>query len=398
MSIPRTETIPDDPDQLPPARRRRARRILAPLEADEQTRFIDRIAHRASPTFEYFLFSLISGAVISVGFLLDSAPVLILGALIAPFLGPMVGISLATVTGSWRFFFRSAAGMLIGSAFVLGAGLLAGLVASDLFPLEFSQATLSTELTADQTLLLFAGAVWTAAAVARQRPAALVGSVALAYALYLPLAAAGLGLASGLPGLWPEGLIVFAIYIAVAALLGAVTFAVLGIRPLTLFGYTLGGVALMFCMIVAIGLSSAGAAVGNEVASLPTATATPTETLVPSPTATLTPLPPTRTPTLTSTPVPSPTSTSTVTPSPTPVLAFVLAPEEFRGILMRAEPGFEGAVLTTLSNGTLLQVLSENPTEANNQLWVLVKDLERGLEGWVVQGLLIVATPSPDWN
>jgi hypothetical protein len=80
------------------------------------------------------------------------------------------------------------------------------------------------------------------------------------------------------------------------------------------------------------------------------------------------------------------------------VLAFVLAPEEFRGILMRAEPGFEGAVLTTLSNGTLLQVLSENPTEANNQLWVLVKDLERGLEGWVVQGLLIVATPSPDWN
>ena len=398
MSIPRAETIPDDPEKLPPARRRRARRILAPLEADEQTRFIDRIAHRSSPTFEYFLFSLVSGAVISVGFLMDSTPILILGALIAPFMGPMVGISLATVTGSWKFFFRSVAGMLIGSLFVMGAGLLAGLVAADLFPLQFSLATRSAELTADQTVLLFAGAIWTAAAVARQRPAALVGSAALAYALYLPLAAAGLGLASGLPGLWPEGLVVYAIYLATAALLGAFTFAVLGIRPLTLFGYTLGGVALMLCVIVAIGLSSAGAALGTEIASLPTATLTPTITQSPSPTVTLTPLPPTQTPTVTSTTTPSPTSTSTITPSPTPVLAFVLAPEEFRGILMRAEPGFEGAVLTTLTNGTLLQVLSANPTEANNQLWVLVKDLERDLEGWVVQGLLIVATPSPDWN
>ncbi|MDX1437043.1 MAG: DUF389 domain-containing protein [Anaerolineales bacterium] len=399
MSLPRTEAIPDDPDNLPPARRRRARRILTPLDADERAGFIDQIAHRASPTFEYFLFSLISGAVISFGFLLDSAPVLLLGALIAPFMAPMVGVSLATVTGSWRFFLRSVAGLLIGSVFVIGTGFLAGLVAADLFPLNFTLAEQATQLSFDQFILLAAGSIWTAAALVRKRPVAFVGSVALAYSLYLPLAALGLGLASGVPGLWPNGLVVFTVHVASAALIGAVTFAVLGIRPLTLFGYTLGGVALMLCVIVAVGLSSAGAAIGQQVAALPTRTPTPTlfNSPTPTPTLTATPVPPTITPTVTLSPTLEPTATLTITPSPTPVLAFVEAPPEFRGILMRAEPGFAGTVLTTLANGTLIQILSDTPLEVDNQLWVLVKDLERDIEGWVVQNLLVVATPSPDF-
>jgi Domain of unknown function (DUF389) len=388
---------PDDPDNLPPARRRRARRILAPLDVDERAVFIDRMARRASPSFEFFLFSLISGAVISLGFLFDSTPVLVLGALLAPFLGPLVGISLGTVTGSGRFFFRSLAGIFIGAVFVTAVGALAGLVAGDLFPLQFSLALLSTQLSVDQFLVLAIGAVWTTSAVVRQKPVALVGSVAMAYALFLPLAAAGMGLTSGLPHLWPDGLIVFAIYTAWAALLGAITFAILGIRPLTLFGYTLSGAVLLLCVVMAIGLTGAGVVIETQ-AALPTPTVTPTLTAVPTATVTLTPVPPTVTPTQTLTVTPSPTATSTITPSPTPVLAFVSAPEEFRGIVLRAEPGFAGAILTTLSNGTLLQILSDNPMVVDNQQWVMVLDLERGIEGWVVQGLLIVATPAPDWN
>jgi hypothetical protein len=36
MTLPNSEQFPDDPDSLPPARRRRARRLLAPLNADER--------------------------------------------------------------------------------------------------------------------------------------------------------------------------------------------------------------------------------------------------------------------------------------------------------------------------------------------------------------------------
>ncbi len=66
-------------------------------------------------------------------------------------------------------------------------------------------------------------------------------SVALAYELYLPLVTAGFGLGARIPHLWPDGLVVFTLHLAWSILLGAITLVILGFRPLTLFGYTLGG-------------------------------------------------------------------------------------------------------------------------------------------------------------
>jgi len=79
MNIPNTELIPDDPERLPPARRRRARRLLTPLEAGERTEFVERLAHRTSPSFDFLLFSIFSGVVIGAGLLLDSPYILVLG-------------------------------------------------------------------------------------------------------------------------------------------------------------------------------------------------------------------------------------------------------------------------------------------------------------------------------
>ena len=88
------DVVPDDPDRLPPARRRRARRLLAPLDSDERAAFVEKVAHRASPSFDFFLFSLIAGTVISVGFAFDSPALLVLGALLAPLMAPAVGLAL----------------------------------------------------------------------------------------------------------------------------------------------------------------------------------------------------------------------------------------------------------------------------------------------------------------
>jgi len=122
------ELTPDDPDRLPPARRRRARRLLAPVDANERAAFIDRVAHRASPSFDFFLFSLLAGGVIAAGFLLDSSALLLLGALAAPLMAPAVGLSLGTVIGSGRFFFRSLLGLLIGGMLVFLIGGMLSLV------------------------------------------------------------------------------------------------------------------------------------------------------------------------------------------------------------------------------------------------------------------------------
>ena len=99
MELP--ETNPPEEETPSPARRRRARRsVIAPLTPDEKTDYIQAVLRKASPSFDFFLFSLLSGVVISIGFILDSPYVLLLGALVAPLMSPLVGTALGIILGS----------------------------------------------------------------------------------------------------------------------------------------------------------------------------------------------------------------------------------------------------------------------------------------------------------
>lgn len=399
MSLPKTEQFPDDPEHMPPARKRRARRLLAPLDADERAGFLDQVAHRASPSFDFFLFSVLSGAVFYAGILLDLPALLLLGAVLAPMMAPVVGLALGTVTGSGRFFLRSMIGLVIGGGLVFGLGYAGGLLTPYWQPASLEQAYLNAQLSWSNFAVLALGAIFTAAAMARSEhstaaPYGAAPNVALAYQLYLPLVIAGFGLGSGFEHLFPDGLVVFAIHLAWSAVLGAITLAILGLRPLTLLGYTFGGVVTLLGIILLIGLGGAGAVVGGQMAlPTPVPSATPTVTLTLTPT--LTPVPPTETPTpsltptITSTPVPP---TETPTPSPTPVYAIIMT-SDGKGAVLRDEPG--GVVIRSYFDGTRLQVLPGIIT-LDGVTWVRVIGPD-GASGWIVQRLLATATPAPNW-
>lgn len=391
MDLQKTEQQPDDPEQLPPARRRRAKRLLAPLDADQRAAFLDEVAHRASPSFDFFLFSMVAGFVLGIGLLLDTPALLLLGSLLAPLMAPVVGIALGTVIGSVRFFLRSLVGLSIGGLLVFGAGFAVGLVTYIWFPPSLNQAHYYAQLSWSNFLVLALGACFTAAAMLDKKYNPALASVALAYELYIPLTIAGFGLSSGVPHLWPDGLVVFAIYLAWSALLGALSLAILGLRPLTLFGYTLGGVVTILVIILLIGLSGAGAALGGQVA-LPTPVPTATHTATPTATETSTPVPPTATftPTLTTTSTTTPTDTPT--PSPTPMYALVQTVDG-SGALLRAEPG--GNAIGSYVDGTLMQVLP-GTIELDGVIWVNVVAPDEN-RGWMVQALLATATPAPNW-
>lgn len=391
MNLPKAELIPDDPENLPPARRRRARRLLAPLDADEKEAFLSEIAHRASPTFDFFLFSLLAGLVMGAGMLLDEPALLLLGSLLAPLMSPVVGLALGAVSGSMRFFLRSLGGLLIGSALVFAMGVLAGYITKTLPPAGLNEAYSHAQLSWANFLVLAVGGIFTTAAMLRDGQRAAVASVALAYGLYIPLVVAGFGLSSGFPDLMPDGLVIFTIHLAWAALLGAITLMILGYRPLTLFGYTFGAALTIIGIILLVGLGGTGAAFGGQIA-LPTPIPTATSTITPSLTATLTPKPPTATLTPTFTYTPSPTPTETMTPSPTPMYALVQT-EEGSGALLRDEPG--GTVIGSYFDGTLMQVLPGTITQ-NGAVWVRVIAPD-GNNGWIVQALLVTATPAPNW-
>jgi len=399
MSLPKTEYIPDDPDRMPPARRRRARRLLAPVELDERASVLDQLRQRTSPNFDFFLFSIVSGIIFCIGLLLNAPALLVLGAIFAPLMAPVIGLSLGTVVGSFKFFFRSLVGMAIGSLLVFLVGLAAGLYGRIWMPAYLSLAYLNAELSWINLIVLTVGAIFTAATMAHHERSPAAPSVALAYTLYLPLAVAGLGLGSGAAHLFPDGLVVFAIHLAWGAFLGAITLAILGFRPMTVLGYTFGGAVTLIGVALVVGFSAYSTTLGWFGPPLAVATYTPTSTstltpIPPSATYTLTPVPPTLTPTITVTPTRTATPTKTYTPTQVPVYARI-GPEE--GALIRAEPGFSSPTLYPgIMQGVLVQLLG-NSQEVDGYTWIKILVIEDKRVGWILQSLLQIATPEPNW-
>jgi hypothetical protein len=208
----------------------------------------------------------------------------------------------------------------------------------------------------------------------------------LAFGLYVPLAIAGLGLGSGIPHLWPEGLVLFAIHLAWATLCGAITLAAIGFRPPTMFGYSLSAAILLAGFLVFLGFTGAGAVFGARL-GLPTLTPSPT---IP-PTASFTPSQtPSRTPTGTPTRTHTPTPSLTPSQTPTPIIA-IIAAEDSSGAFVRTEPA--GLAITSLLNGQVVHLLPEPPQSAGGQLWLHIYMPARDQFGWILQGLLVTATP-----
>jgi hypothetical protein len=393
MTLPTSEPVqPDRDDHASAARRRRQKRLIVPRSADEKSTFVAELAQRVTPSFEFLLFSLLAGLILIAAILLNSPALFILAAIASPFMAPVIGLSLASIIGSRTFFIQSLGAILLGSLLVFTCGALAGWFAYEFQGLNLQQAQLHAHFTWPDFLLVTVGSVFTTYFVMRspqQKP--LVPSVALAYELYLPVGVAGFGLTSQIPDLWPDGLIVFGVYLAWSALIGVAVLAALGFRPLISIGYTIGASLVMIGMAILVVVSGLEAAARFHIAQ-PPPTPTRTATITLTPTITNTPVPPTITLTPTNTLVPSLTPTLSGTPAPTPVWAQVFA-AQYGGAMVRREPGFQGASMMSLMNGNIVQILPET-TVVEGVTWVQVKTGD-GKIGWIVRSLLVTATPLP---
>lgn len=387
-----SEQFPDDPSILPPARRRRSRRLLAPLGMDEQANFLDEFAHRASPSFDYFLFSLISGIVIGLGLLANAPAVVVLGCVMAPLLAPAVGMALGTIVGSLRFFLRNLGGILVGAILTVIGGMLGGLLMRLLIvvglEIRFDETMRVTQFSIVNFLVILAAMILLTATLTHPERSAHLPSVGVAYLLFPPLAAAGFALAAG-KGEWSaNGAAVFIVHLFFAVLVGAITLAALGFRPPSPFGYTLGGAVTLLTLVLLIGAGSAGLAARHYL-GFPTPTPTLTPTLTATSTLTPTVPPPTATATLTLTPTRTPTQPPTPTFTPTPLFAVVQAANS-EGVLLRDQPG--GAIVGSLLNGAVVAIIGEIQ-EHQGAPWVPVL-LPDGKTGWIRWSYLATATPA----
>ena len=398
-------------------RRRRVHHLEVPKDSEGQSALIASLARRAYPSYELFIYALICGAVLGLGFLLDSQAILLFGILLAPLMTPWVGMLLAIVTGSIKFFFETLAALLISAALIFISALLAGFASRIFLPLTFNNAFIHSHLWGPELVILTFGAILLTASFVRSEERPFLSSVLIAYAFFLPLSAGAFGLGSGVPGIWPTGILVSLLYLGWATVFGLLTLFVLRFKPS--MGGLIFAILLGLTIIVAVWVALSGSAPvsAKEAAVLePTQTlaSTPTVELVATQTASSTPLPlsvsdtpgvETATPSSTVTPVPSTraitlpttqTPTITLTFEPTPVYAKINA-NEGGGANLRKIPN--GKFLATLDNGTLVEVLPDIQ-EITGVTWAHVVATKNGirLEGWILQSTLVTATPVVNWQ
>ncbi len=391
-------TYPDDAPPVSRARKRRSQRTAQPESQTEHRYRLDTLTHLVSPSYDFFLLSLLAGLFLGAALLVQSRALLFLGVLLAPFLGPVIGIGLSTAAGSPRLLFKSIFGLATSGLFIFGLGALAGALIP-LLPVDPpAPVTEWNQLQLVNFLIVAIGAavsVYRLVRKPRQKP--LVASAAMAYGLLPPVAVAGFNLTAAPGSDWIAPLTAAGIHLIWAVLVCIVMIILLGFPPRNLGGYLL--IALLIGLLVTPFMPPYGSQslvlVVTPTRLAPAVTATQTPATVSTPPAlTATPEPiPTGTPSPFISPTPSSTPTQTITPIPTPILARISAPTG-GGAYLRDNP--DGKIVSSILNGNLIEVISEPLYGKNGVIWVQIR-LADGFVGWIVQSLLATATPSAGW-
>ena len=399
------------------ARRRRAqRRAYFPSDEKGRAALFTHLAKRAFPSYELFIFALVAGAIMGLGYFLNSQGLIFFGVLVAPILTAWIGMSLGIVAGAGRLFGQTFIALLVSSTLIFVSGAIAGF-ATNIFPQPrtFNEAFVHSRLWPPSFFILAVGAILITLSFVRSEQRPYLPSALVAYYFFLPLCAAGFGLGSGIEGLWPQGIMVFLIHFAWATFLSILTLFFLRFYPISFGGISFTGLTLIV-MLAWLGYSTGALDWIQRQTGRPTPEpvlvpqSTSTLPLVPTITTTSTPAPvtavigidtltPSRTPTSTSAATLPPTKspTFTITAEPTPIIGLIRAAEG-GGAFIREKP--RGKVLATLGNGSTVTIIPDELQEVNNVVWVHVFTIvnEVRVEGWMIQSVLVTATPVANWE
>lgn len=171
-------------------------RFRRPITRERRKEVLDPLGRESVPGFDYFFLVVLSCLIATLGLLADSPAVIIGAMLVAPLMSPILGLSLASVTGRRRLLQDASLALMEGAAVAIALSVVAGWLgrqssigALGMLPAEVISRTRPTPLD------LFV-------ALAQPAISAALPGVAIAIALMPPLCAVGIGIAFG-HGSWP---------------------------------------------------------------------------------------------------------------------------------------------------------------------------------------------------
>lgn len=218
------------------AQNRRRLSWLRPVLADiEQDQIVWGAQDTAAPSLDYFVLIIVASMLASLGLLLDSGAVVIGAMLVAPLMGPIVSFGVGLVTARFRLLRQAAVTVALGILTAFAVGFILG----KLVPLNApTQELLGRGYPSilDAGVAVGAGFIAAYATARRGIPAALSG-VAIAAALVPPVNAFGLNLAFGETRLALGAALLFCANMVSIALVAALVFFWLGMRPRRLPNY-----------------------------------------------------------------------------------------------------------------------------------------------------------------
>jgi hypothetical protein len=371
--------------------------MLAGLQGDKRQAYLSELAQSVSPGVDLFLKAILAGLLLGLAFRFDQRALLYAAALVAPSMAPLAGVALASVSGSLRLFFRLLAALILATIILSAVCALVGGLGVPLFALGDMPDTFAILHPAD-LLLLFAGAVLMCTSLARGRRVHPLASAAVAFEIFSPAGAVGLGLLRADPPLWQGALLTFGAHLAWAAVVCVATLIVLGFRPLAGQRRSFSMAVLLTATVAVLAVAAPAAYMFSYMPLYPGPTSTSTPIIIPTPTQTPSPsatILPTSTSIPTTTPTPADSSTPTLTPTPTPNMAAIWGTGGL-GAYLREGPSTETTPLDYLEEGELLEIIGE-PEVVDGLIWwpVRITYDTQVVEGWILNGLIATVTPTP---
>lgn len=187
-----------------------------------------KVSEVAALSRGYLVMAAVASVIAAIGLMRNDVAVIIGSMVIAPLLGPNIGLILSITLADGDLARKSLRTMLAGAAVVLGISVLIGLIFS--FDPGGHELAARTEVRLSLIVLALATGVAGAYSITTGISEALVG-VMVAVALLPPLVASGLYLGSGYGSRAAGALLLFLINVAGINLAGTATFLMQGVRP-----------------------------------------------------------------------------------------------------------------------------------------------------------------------
>ena len=387
MSIPTTESQPDGFHRAPVNHPRQVRKALRSASPKRVADYIDDLYRRNQLNASFIWQLIISLPLLAAGLLADLPLLVLLAAVVAPLFSPMIGIVMAMLKPSGRYFGRSLLFLIIAILAFFGLGYLIFLINQNAISVEglksffvLSNGWLEWLVLAITSIISFYLFLY------RSNGYVVLPSAVFVYLIFIPICLAGFFIAKGEQSLALQMLSLSSARFFVSLFVMSIVVWIEGFSPKASLGWILfAGIFILAFLGVFENYDSQILANIPEPEDEKAALILPIET---TPSSTLAPA--------TATPMPtmpaqsSPTAPVKPTDTAEPVIKQATVNSE-SGVVVRESPSTSAVIVTYINNGQRVTLMDEQ-ANADGMDWerVIAPD---GKEGWVGARFLVEVNP-----